>query len=899
MNFKIFLTALFCCISHALFSSEGLHRLRVDGKQVPQGLHNTEPKFSWQIESDAFNVMQMAYRVIVSKDSVFSKNAIVWDSNKVPSSHTDVQYKGDSLVSNQTYYWKVMVWTTEAAIAPLEGQSNWTTGLFGHEQWKAKWITQQKEDNIARKIPYFRHVFDIRKKVKDARLYITSKGMYEPYLNGTRIGNDYFTPGWTVYDKRIQYQVYDIKELVNDSNVLSVTVGHGWFRSDLVWKEANDHYGHQLALKAQVMLTYEDGTTDIIPTGPDWEYGFGPIIDSEIYHGEIYDANRERDDWYGPSGRPEGLKKVLLDTTDNIPLVGTENNPVRKQERFQPKIIKTSDGKQVLDFGQNLVGWIECKLKGNKGDTVKIKHAEILDKNGRFYTENLRAAKQTNTYILNGSQDKIYHPHFTFQGFRYALVEGLEEINVNDFEAVALYSDMEQTGYFETSNPLVNQLQHNIVWGQKGNFIDVPTDCPQRDERLGWTGDAQVFFNTASYNMDVKSFFEKWLKDLALEQRADGAVPYIVPNLLDENAFASAGWADAATIIPWNHYVTYGDKDILSTQYPSMKKWVDYIRNRAQDHLWKDGFHFGDWLFYRPDDDNDGMAAVTNKYLIAQCFYARSVEILAKSAEILGYREDAIAYGELLEEVKEAFQKEYLTNNGMLVSDTQTAYVLALQFEMLPEDKISVTMDRLVANIEKYDMHLTTGFLGTPYLNPVLSRYGRTDIAIKLLLQDTYPSWLYPVKMGATTIWERWDGIKPDGSTQTPNMNSYNHYAYGAIGEWMYSTILGLKANEDHPGYTNFTVKPLFSDEFTRAKGSYMSPQGNIVVDWKRESNGLQMELKVPVNSKAELVLPYIQNHRYIINGKEATPKTGQKDETDLVFLELGSGTYNIESQKL
>ena len=468
---------------------------------------------------------------------------------------------------------------------------------------------------------------------------------------------------------------------------------------------------------------------------------------------------------------------------------------------------------------------------GKTGDTITVDHAEVLDKEGNFYTDNLRAAKSENKYILNGAGEELLVPHFTFHGFRYIRVRGfngeilpdsLHKTNYGKSDASSisvhtpymyiysrtLYSDMEATGQFSCSNPMLNQLQHNIQWGQKGNFLDVPTDCPQRDERLGWTGDAQAFSRTASFNMGVHNFFAKWLKDVAADQNADGRVPFVVPNVLDSMAGGSAGWADVSTIIPWNMWLAYGDRRILEDQYASMKAWVDFMMAHSRDYLWNTGFHFGDWLFYRPADDNDGRSAVTDKYFIAQCFFAHSTQLLINAAGVLNKSGDIQQYSDLLNHIKEAFLKEYVTPSGRMISSTQTAYVLALQFDMLPENLRAQAAQRLADNVRNYEDHLTTGFLGTPYLCHVLSRFGYDTVAYKLLLQETYPSWLYPVKMGATTIWERWDGEKPDSSFQTPGMNSFNHYAYGAIGDWMYQKHYRHWITTRCAGYKKIRVRP-------------------------------------------------------------------------------------------
>ena len=460
------------------------------------------------------------------------------------------------------------------------------------------------------------------------------------------------------------------------------------------------------------------------------------------------------------------------------------------------QLLKTPAGESVLDFGQNMVGWVRLKVRGPAGTTVTLRHAEVLDKEGNFYTANLRAAKQRVSYVLKGDGEEAYEPRFTFQGFRYVAVEGYPgEPTLDRLTGVVVHSDMPVTGHFETSSPMLNQLQRNIVWGQKGNFLDVPTDCPQRDERLGWTGDAQVFARTASFNMDVAGFFAKWLRDVAADQHENGSVPFVVPDVLSQGgqfSGGSAAWADAAVIVPWTMYLSYGDTRVLETQYPSMKAWVEYMRRQAGDgHLWTTGFHFGDWLAFATTR-SDYPGATTGKDLIATAFFAHSTDLLQRTASVLGKNDEAADYLKLLARIKQAFVKEFVTASGRVGENTQTAYALALQFDLLPEDLRAEAARRLAAEVRSRG-HLTTGFVGTPYLCHVLGRYGHLDVAYDLLNRQEYPSWLYPVKQGATTIWERWDGLKPDGAFQDPGMNSFNHYAYGAIGEWMYRVVAGLE----------------------------------------------------------------------------------------------------------
>jgi alpha-L-rhamnosidase len=649
----------------------------------------------------------------------------------------------------------------------------------------------------------------------------------------------------------------------------------------------------------QIDITYSDGTTSSVISDESWKSTTGAIRYSEIYNGETIDARLEKKGWTLPGYPDADWSGVSVNNYSKDILVATYNEPVRRKETIQPvKIFKTPAGEQVIDFGQNLVGWVTLKVKGKAGDKIVVSHAEVLDKAGNFYTTNLRAAKAQDVYILKGGEEEIFEPHFTWHGFQFIKLEGYPgEVKAENFTAVFLYSDMNPTGSFQSSNALVNQLQHNIQWGQKGNFIDVPTDCPQRDERLGWTGDAQVFSRTAAFNMNVNSFFAKWLKDLSADQLPNGSVPHVIPNVLGNGDAGSAGWADVANIIPWNMYLAYGDKRILENQYESMKAWVGYIQSVSKNDLWNTGSHFGDWLFYRPDDDNSGRAAVTDKNLIAQCFYANSTQLLINTARVLGKEADISFYESLLKKIKAAFVNEYVTSNGGLVSGTQTAYTLSLNFDMLPQEMRAQAAERLVANIKSYGTHLTTGFLGTPYLCHVLTRFGYTDVAYALLLQQKYPSWLYPVKMGATTIWERWDGIKPDGSFQVPSMNSYNHYSYGAIGDWMYRVMVGLDTYEDGPGYQHIRVQPHIGGGFTIASASLDTYYGKLSNSWKLESGKLSMDVEIPANTTATIFIPADASDIITESGvivSQSNELQLQKVENGYVPVKLGSGMYHF-----
>lgn len=869
-----------------------IYDLTSEYKQNPLGIDNQHPRLSWKIRTALKDVVQSAYEVRVANTSKELTNAkkLLWNSGKVTTDQSiHVIYGGDPLVSTTRYYWQVRVWDNKGNVSTWSEPNFWETGFLKAEDWKAKWIQNKASaQNESGPVPMFRKDFLLKGNVNKARLYITSLGLYEAYINGERIGEAYFTPGWTSFHNQLQYQVYDISsELKRGDNAIGVMLGDGWYKGNL--PGGRNFYGNEPALLAQLEVEYANGEKVMILSDENWRTTTdGPISMSDIYNGESYDARKELNRWASPDYND--TQWVEVGVNNQIPyhnLIISAAPPVTGHERIKPiRMITTPKGEKVIDFGQNMVGWVQFTVSGQAGESIQISHAEVLDKEGNFYTENLRAAKQKISYTLKGTGEETYHPHFSFQGFRYVKVEGAKEkITEDNIEAVVLHSDMRSTGTFETSNALINQLQHNIQWGQKGNFLDVPTDCPQRDERLGWTGDAQAFFNTAAYNMDVAGFFIKWLKDLKADQFASGAIPHVIPYFWEGEQGGSAGWADAATIIPWDFYQAYGDRKILEDQYESMVKWVRFMIDNSTGYLWDKGWHFGDWLFYIPDDDRDGRAAITDKYLIAQAFYAHSVQLMINTAKVLDKQEDVAEYGVLLKNIKEAFVNEFVTNSGRLVSSSQTAYVLALHFDMLPENKRAQAAERLVENIKSYGNHLTTGFLGTPYLCHVLSRFGYDDIAYALLMQETYPSWLYPITMGATTIWERWDGIKPDSTFQNKEMNSFNHYAYGAIGDWMYKNITGIRGIEGAPAYKNFIIAPNPGGGITQAKASLETVYGTIRSAWEITGNEMQMDVEVPPNTRAQIVFP---------NSLPGTVKDeGGESITDKA-LWVGSGRYQF-----
>jgi len=890
----LLLFLLFAMNGHAQLKCDKLLTENLDN---PIGIDVLQPRFSWQLLSDKRNILQTAYEIKVNEGK---QN--VWSSGKINSdSSVYVIYKGALLQSGKKYQWQVRVWDNENETSIWSAPAFFQTALLNVSDWKAKWIEPgYAEDTLMRPSPLFRKEFSSNKKIVNAVVYITAHGLYETSINGERIGNAYLTPGWTSYKTRLQYQTYDVTNLIkNGNNAIGVTLGSGWYRGIIGFNDNINVYGKDIALLFQLNITYSDGSTQTITSDNTWKSSTGEVRYAEIYNGETIDARLDKTGWQLPGYNDKEWSNAKPADFSFSNLTATINEPVRKHETFKPvRIFTTPKGEQVIDFGQNLVGWVTIKVKGKAGDSVKISHAEVLDKKGNFYTENLRAAKAEDIYILKDDKEEMFEPHFTWHGFQFIKVEGLhEDLKPGNFTAVALYSDMQPTGTFTTSDTLINHLQHNIQWGQKGNFLDVPTDCPQRDERLGWTGDAQVFSRTATFNMNVHNFFAKWVKDIAADQFADGSVPFVIPNVLGAGAGGSTGWADVSTIIPWNMYLAYGDKNILANQYSSMKAWVDYMKSKSENNLWQSGFHFGDWLFYHPQDDNDGRAAVTDKYLIAQCFYAHSTQLLINAAKILNKDDDVQTYSTLLQKIKEAFLKEYVTPNSRLVSGTQTAYVLALNFDMLPDNLRTQAVKRLVENIEDYDDHLTTGFLGTPYLCHVLTRFDYDSIAYKLLLQDTYPSWLYPVKMGATTIWERWDGKRPDSSFENAGMNSFNHYAYGAIGDWMYRTMAGIDTYEDGVGYKHIKIQPHIGGKFTNVAAGLQTYYGKISSEWKINGDTILMNVEIPANTTATVFIPakdeadITENNQSLSSIKEIK---FSGIENGYVKIELGSGVYHF-----
>lgn len=833
----------------------------VEYRKNPIGLDST-PRFSWKMESERRNTMQDAYELIVKEGE-----KTVWDSGRRESGQSlFVSYEGAPLAPFCVYQVKVTVWDNHGECSETQGL--FETGLLNQKNWQADWITHefQSEETAC---PVFLKRFALSgKKVKGARAYVTSCGVYELEVNGQKAGDAFLAPGWTSYHNRLQYQTYDITSLLEEENEICITVGNGWYKGYLNGEGENCFYGDRVAVLGMFRIIYEDGTIQVLGTNTDWFVKQGVIRSSELYMGE-------KQDFMIKNLPANGVHHaVLFDAKEKVTsIVSQESEPVRIIKRLPVKEkLVTPKGELVFDFGQNMPGFVEVKLPPLTGNSLIISHAETLDKDGNFYTENLRTAKATDEYVYGEEEiDRIVMPHFTYHGFRYIRIQGVgEDVDMSRFTACVLHTDMKKTGTFHCDNPLIEQLQSNIEWGQRSNFVDIPTDCPQRDERLGWTGDAQIFCRTAVYNFNTALLFKKWLRDVAAESDDEHGVPHVVPNIVGPST-GTAVWSDCATVIPWTVYRIYGDKRVLEEQYDNMRQWVEYIRRSCGEQiLWMNGFQRGDWLALDGDESLHPMYGGTDKNLVANVYYAYSTRIVRDAANVLGKEQDAKKYAELYETIVEELNREYVTRNGRLVSETQTACVLLLYFDLAKEEYRDRIIRTLEDNIALHNGHLTTGFVGTAYLCHALTESGKHSLAEDILLAEDYPGWLYAVKRGATTIWERWNSIMPDGEFDRSGMNSLNHYSYGAIGDWLYRKPAGI--NLLQPGYKKILIKPVLTRTLTEVSASLETMYGTIKSHVRCKDGMITVDVTIPANTTAVLELPE------------------REDE-----VELGSGNYHYE----
>jgi alpha-L-rhamnosidase len=735
--------------------------------------------------------------------------------------------------------------------------------------------------------PCLRKQISLKSDVKRARLYATALGLYDFSINGQRVSDDVIKPDWDNYQIRVQYQTFDVTKLLQKGdNALAATLGPGWYCGH-IGLDPGEFYGKRPALLGQLQIEYADGSTETVTTDKSWKWSYGPLIQSDLLDGEDYDARKEITGW-DKAGFDDSKWNAVATRDSSAKLQAQIGPPIRKLDELPgKKVTEPKPGKLTFDLGQNMVGWIRLKVKGEPGTKLTLRYAEMLNPDGTVYTANLRNAKATDTYTLRSNAEETWEPHFTFHGFRYVEITGFPgKLGPEAVTGIVVHSDTPRTGNWECSDEKLNQLYRNIVWGQWGNFLSVPTDCPQRDERLGWMGDAQVFCRTATYNADVASFFTKWLLDVSDAQSPAGAYTDVSPRVCCGEG--TAAWADAGVICPWTMYQAYDDKRLVERQYDSMVKYIDYLKAHSKD-LIRPAEGYGDWL---------SIAADTPKDVLATGYFAYSTHLLAEMARAIGKEDDAKKYDQLFDDIKAAFNKAFVSEDAHIKGNTQTCYLIALKFHLLPEDKQAKAAQYLVDDIKARDMHVSTGFVGVSYMLPMLAKFGHVDVAYQLLEQDTFPSWLFSVKHGATTIWERWDGWTPEKGFQDPSMNSFNHYSLGSCGQWMYSAIAGIDCDPEHPGYSHILIHPRPTACLTMCKASYDSIRGPIATEWHLDGHTYKLKVTIPANTTA---LVFIDGARDKITegDKPAGQAEGvkfERTEGQTQVFTVGSGTYDFSA---
>jgi alpha-L-rhamnosidase len=797
---------------------------------------------------------------------------------------------GDHMATAIDNSWKVSSIEQEGWRQVDFNDSTWASARevaeFGAQPW-----AKAGQDRLVLPSPrYLRKIFWIYSPVKRAVVYASALGLYELHINGQRMGEDYFTPGWTDYSTRVYYQTYEVTDLLRrGSNAIGGILADGWYAGYLGFGRKREHYGKDPRLLVQIEVEYADGTKQTVVTDPSWKAAYGPHLEADFLMGETYDARKEMPGWDRPGFNDSAWGDVAV--TENLPSK-VQSNPgvtVKRQLQIEPiEITEPKKGAFIFDLGQNFAGWARLKVEGDSGTKVVLRFAEVLNPEGTIYTTNLRAARCTDTYILKGKGTEIWEPRFTYHGFRYVEVTGYPGIPGPDaITGIVVHSDTPVVGSFECSNPMVNKLYSNITWSQRSNFIEVPTDCPQRDERLGWTGDAQIFIRTATYNMDVAAFFTKWLVDLEDAQTPQGAFPDVAPHKVAMGSGVPA-WGDAGVICPWTVLEVYADVRVIEKHYESMKKWIAYLKTNSKNLL-RPAYGYGDWVAVGSD---------TPKDVIATAYFAYSTRLVSKMAAVIGRYQDAEQYENLFQQIKDAFNKAYVSDDGKIKGDTQTCYCLALYFDLLDEEKRGQATDHLIEALRRKDWHLSTGFVGLSYLLPTLTQTGHLDIAYQLLNNDTFPSWGYSIKNGATTIWERWDGWTEEKGFQDPGMNSLNHYAFGSVGRWLFGTVAGI--DTDVPGYKQIVIRPRPGGGLTYAGATYNSIAGKIESHWKIVRDTFTLEVTVPANTTAAVYVPAKDAETVLESGWPAGAAEGVRFlrmHAGNAIFEVRSGHYRFVSE--
>jgi alpha-L-rhamnosidase len=940
MRLTIITTILLFQLTSCALQSGNLSpvNLRCEYKVDPV-IDMSNPRLSWVLKSDENGEKQTAYQIMVASSlkKLDEGMADLWDSGKNNSDNTyQIEFGGKPLASKMVCYWKVRSWDKNGLPGSWSEPAKWEMGLLEKSDWKAEWIGLDLNKLGKGKVyhlppaPFLRKEIELKGKVKTAKLYVTALGVYEFSVNGKKIGNDYLAPGWTDYNKRVYYQTYDVTKNLNEgTNAIGSVLSYGWYAGYVGYAllvknpQVKGFYGDVPALLAQIEVEYDNGEKEVFKTDKSWKANYGPLVESDLLNGETYDARKEFAGWNKTGFNDTGWKPVEVFSKAERAIEISPANPVQITEVLNAISVKETDGgKYIFDMGQNFAGIIKLKVKGDAGDKIVIRYGEMLHQDGTLMTENLRMARATDTYILKGDPNgEEWTPQFTFHGFQFVEVSGLKEKPESDMiTGLALGTVTPVAGTFECSNPLVNQLYSNIVWTQRANFIDVPTDCPQRDERLGWTGDAQVYISSATLNMDVAAFFNKWITDLNDSQLPNGAYPAFAPfPRIRATDGWSPGWMEAGVICPYQIYKSYADTRIVEQSWEHMSRFMEFMEKRSkgkylfpecsfEDITPKGGY--GDWL---------SVGALTSPDMLATMYYAYSATLMSEMAEAIGETDDANHYSEIAGKVKEAFLNHYVDSEGRLKCNakaygrgagysgggskngfsghTQTAYANAIYMDMLPGD-LKVKAGRYLNQlIEENNGLLSTGFLGVKPLLPALTETGYNKTAYSLLLKKENPSWLFEVVNGATSIWERWNSYtKKEGFVA--GMNSFSHYSFGSVNEWMFGIMAGIQS--DGPAYKKIKIKPeIVQGDLDFVKASLITMNGKIVSGWKLEGDNLSMEVKIPVNTTAKIFIPASNKESVQINGV-AVDEVENIEIIDYVdgklIVSVGSGYFSIES---
>ncbi|MFW5961593.1 MAG: family 78 glycoside hydrolase catalytic domain [bacterium] len=901
----------------------------------PVGIDVEKPRFTWKFSAEGKNNYQSAYQIIVSdaKELIEKSEGNIWDTGKVISDQSvNIDFSGKSLESNKKYYWKVRIWNKEDEVSEYSRTAFFEMGLLKHEDWKADWICSQEPGQG----PLFRKEFKTDKDLKEAKVYVSGLGYYELQINGKKIGDEVLNPGQTDYNKTILYSATNVSDIINKGrNVIGVILGNGRFSPQKEGGHSSRKFNNRPVLILQLNLIYQDGSKEIICSDQSWKTTAGPIKANDIYDGETYDARLEKFGWNQIDYDDSDWKKVKVISdflTEEAELISQAvYPPIKVNKTLQPKKINSPEpGVFILDFGQNFTGWIKIKGRGDRGEKLKIRYAEMLNEDGSLNTIPNRSAEAEDVYIFKGSGEEVYEPRFTYHGFRYVEITGYPGTpNLDDIEGKFVHTNVNSTGSFYCSNQLINKIHENILWGQKSNLMSIPTDCSQRDERMGWLGDAQLVTEEAAFNFEMAGFFRKYLKDIRDSQKEDGSIPDVVPTYWVLYP-ADPAWGTACIVMPWYAYLHYNDKRILEENYEMMKKYLDYHDQISDNGILKNG-KYGDWC--PPWHVN---SVDTSLELVSTWYFYHDTLHLMKIAGILGYEEDKKMYKERTENLKEIFNKEFFEEgsyefkqdewyyNSMIPEgiegeelekrkrrmkntfavESQTSNVLPLYLNMVPEGAKAEVIDTLMHDIKViHNNHLNTGIVGTRYMFDVLSENGYDEVAYKLVTQTTYPSWGYMIKEGATTLWERWEYLADEG------MNSHNHIMLGSVDTWFYKALAGINLDQKSPGFKDFIIKPKVVEKIDHVSASLDTVRGMISSNWYKTKDLFKFELKIPVNTAAEVYIPKLNFDKLLItetgnkiwNNSKFTAAEGiisAREESDYVVLKLTSGKYSFRTEE-